>query len=385
LIHATFPTGQGVLQLQDTAVAKTTSPVWQPDDLLLMVGNKNSTSQQNTNNDDVYLYKASTIQNVIAGSGPVSAPDQILINGNQFPLGEFGLGLDIWPGDGFNPNPTLLVLTTSGRILQWDFSVSPLTPRPFATGLGTGLAKLKVGRQLETLYAYVTQALPPSPTGSGRILQLGATSGVLNVVGTLATPGVMSPDGLAVAPLGAATAASCKAINGGCDISGTPLKPVIPHKLTVSSGANNPTGNVIEATCVVPTDPRGGLCPGTPLDVSTVCPGFGHEIIPGTLCGGSGVTGAGFALVRTNATGVDSIAGILVTSEANVDNILPPLAPHTNPLCPANTYSWAPFTDANPSEGTAIPSNQLVEMTSFCGTSGGSNRGMSVYGVGLIW
>jgi hypothetical protein len=98
LIHATFPTGQGVLQLQDTAVAKTTSPVWQPDDLLLMVGNKNSTSQQNTNNDDVYLYKASTIQNVIAGSGPVSAPDQILINGNQFPLGEFGLGLDIWPG-----------------------------------------------------------------------------------------------------------------------------------------------------------------------------------------------------------------------------------------------------------------------------------------------
>jgi hypothetical protein len=387
LIHATFPTGQGVLQLQDTVVAKTTSTVWQPDDLLLMVGNKNSTSNQNTNNDDVYLYKALTIHNVIAGSGPVSAPDQILINGTQFPLGEYGLGLDIWPGDSANPNPTLLVLTTAGNILQWDFNVSPLTSTRFATGLGTGLAKLKVGRQLETLYAYVTQALPSGPTGSGRILQLGATSGVLNIVGTLATPAVMSPDGLAVAPLGAATADSCKAINGGCDISGTPQKHVILHKVTVSSGASNPTGNVIEATCVVPQDPRvpTGQCPGTPLDVSTVCPGFGHEIIPGTLCGGSGVTGHGFAVVRTNATGVDSIAGILVTSEANVDNILPPLANQTNPLCPSNAYAWAPFSDASPSEGIAIPSNQLVEMTSYCGTSGGSNRGMSVYAVGLIY
>jgi len=389
LIHGSFPTGQGVLQLQDTVVATTNSTVWHTDDVLLMVGNKNSTSNQNTNNDDVYLYKASTIQSVLAGSGPVSAPDQILINGTQFPLGEYGLGLDFWPADFSNPNPhpTLLVLTTAGRILQWDFSSGVPVSGVFASGLGSGLAKLKVGLQLGIPYAYVTQALPPSSNGSGRILQLQATSGVLNIVGTLATPNVMSPDGLAVDPLGAATAASCQTSNGGCDISG-----VVPHKVVVASDAKTPAGNVIEATCVVPQDPRvdaQGNCPGT-LKVSDYCPGFGNEIIPNTLCGGSGVTKTGFALVRTNAAGVDNIAGILVNSEANIEHILPA---SSNPLCPTSTYAWVPYSAANPSEGTLIPSDvdpgtgfyNFVEMTSFCGTSGGANRGMSVYAVGLIY
>ena len=384
LIQGTFPGGAGVVRLQETAVAGSSGAAWSPGDLLLLVGNKNSTSNQNTNNDDVYLYRAATITRILGGSGPVNAPDQVLINGTQFPNREYGLGMDIWPGDSFDPNPTLLVLTTAGRILRYDFTSSgPTLVQVFASGLGSGLGKLKVGLQLESRYAYVTQALRGN---AGQILQFGAPTnpGTNNLIGS-ATQGVMSPDGLAVEPLGAATAASC-ATPSGCDIS----SGVIPHKILTTG--TQPTGNVIESTCVVLNDPRvnNGVCDGTTLNVATLCPGFGNEIIPGTLCGGSGVSKAGFALVRTNATGVNGIPGVLITSESNVDKILPPATGQTNPPCPSNTYSWAPFSDANPSEGTVVNIDpvtgfaELAEMTSFCGTSGGSNRGMSVYGVGLV-
>jgi hypothetical protein len=388
LIQGTFAGGAGVVQLQETAVAATAGPAWGAGDVLLLVGNKNSTSNQNTNNDDLYLYRAATITRILGGAGPVSAPDQVLISGMQFPNREYGLGMDFWPGDSFDPNPTLLVLTTAGRILRYDFTAhNPSLVQVFASGLGGGVAKLKVGLQLENRYAYVTQTLSGN---TGQILQFGAPTspGTTNLVGS-ASQGVHSPDGLAVEPLGTATAASC-ATPIGCDIS----SGVIPHKLVVTPGSTTPTGNVIESTCVVLKDPRvvSGQCDGTSLNVSTLCPGFGNEIIPGTLCGASGVSQAGFALVRTNATGVNNIPGILVTSESNVDKILPPAlnAPLPNPACPSNTYSWAPFSDASPSEGSIVnvdPAtgySQLTELTSFCGTSGGSNRGMSIYGVGLV-
>jgi hypothetical protein len=386
LIQGTFAGGAGVVQLQETAVAASAGPAWGAGDVLLLVGNKNSTSNQNTNNDDVYLYRAATITRILGGSGPVSAPDQVLISGMQFPNREYGLGMDFWPGDSFDPNPTLLVLTTAGRILRYDFSAHgpPSLVQVFASGLGGGLAKLKVGLQLENRYAYVTQTLSGN---TGQILQFGAPTspGTTNLIGS-ASQGVHSPDGLAVEPLGAATAASC-ATPAGCDIS----SGVIPHKLLTTG--TQPTGNVIEGTCVVLQDPRvnnSGVCDGTTLNVATLCPGFGSEIIPGTLCGGSGVSKAGFALVRTNATGVNGIPGVLITSEANVDKILPPVTGQSNPSCPSTTYAWAPFSDANPSEGTVVNIDpvthlaELAEMTSFCGTSGGANRGMSVYGVGLV-
>ncbi len=388
LIQGSFPGGLGVVRLRETTVAATTTAVWSPGDVLLLVGNKNSTSNQNTNNDDVYLYRAATISRVLNGGGPVSAPDEVLINGTQFPNKEYGLGMDFWPPDALDANPTLLILTTAGRILRYDFStsagvVTPSLVQVFASGLGSGLGKLKAGLQLETPYAYVTQSLG---WNAGQILQFGAPTnpGTNNLIGT-ASQGVMSPDALAVEPLGAVTASSCESASG-CDISGG----VIPHQLLTTG--TQPTGNVIEGTCVVLTDPRvnNGVCDGTTLNVATLCPGFGNEIIPGTLCGGSGVSKAGFALVRTTAPGVNGIPGVLITSEANVDKILPPATGQANPLCPSNTYSWVPFSGAVPSEGNIVnvdPAtgyNELTELTSFCGSSGGSNRGMSVYGVGLV-
>jgi hypothetical protein len=63
----------------------------------------------------------------------------------------------------------------------------------FASGLGGGLQKVKVGPQSGVPYAFASQALS---TG-GRILKLGAPgSSATNLIGVAAT--AQSPDGLVV-------------------------------------------------------------------------------------------------------------------------------------------------------------------------------------------
>jgi len=201
LIDATFATANGVKVLQESVVATTTTAAWNVGDLLVLVGNgSSSNSQTNTNDANVLVYRAASISGVLGGSGPRSAPDLIIIAPSQFPAGEFPLGMDFWPPDALSGNTTLLVATTAGRILRFDFSaatggVVANLKQVFASGLGSGLHKLKVGQEFEIPSAYVTQT---PGTGSGRILQFGAplTPGTTNLTGA-ASMGVNSPDGLA--------------------------------------------------------------------------------------------------------------------------------------------------------------------------------------------
>jgi hypothetical protein len=201
LIDAMFGSANGVKVLEESVVAATTTAAWNVGDLLVLVGNgSSSNSQNNTNDADVLVYRAASIGSVLGGSGPRSGPDLIIITPSQFPAGEFPLGMDFWPPDALSGDTTLLFTTTAGRILRYDFSAAtgvivPTLKQVFASGLGSGLHKIKVGQEFEVPYAYVTQ----TPGGSnGRILQFGApvTPGTNNLIGT-ATQGVNSPDGLA--------------------------------------------------------------------------------------------------------------------------------------------------------------------------------------------
>jgi len=389
----------GDVTLQDTAVATTTTAAWGPNDLLVLVGSKN-----NANSAELALYRASSVAQVLAGNGPRTAPDATLIGPAQFPANEYPTGFDFWPADALVNHPTVLVATTAGRVLRYDFAVDPasgaITPtivQVFASGLGSGLQKLKVGLQLQVPYAFVTQT--PSKS-TGRILQLGAptASGGTNLIG-IATQGVNGADALAVARAAAEPVSDCvnPTVAAGslsspktCDIGG---KGVAPH--SIYNGVQTVSGNAIESTCAVATDPRWDPTTDTfnavPLDAESVCPGFGHEIIPPTLVGGSGLTGKGFALVRTNAPGVDGVSGITVYTQENVDNILPAASGRTNPLCPEAVTAWAPLTSAgegnivkvDPLTGQAVTADELVELTGFCDSSGILSRGLSLYGVGL--
>ncbi|HWG67908.1 MAG TPA: hypothetical protein VN692_00685 [Steroidobacteraceae bacterium] len=402
LIDTTFSTANGVQVLRDTAVATTATAAWNPGDLLVLVGNNSSSnSQNNSNNADVLVYKQQSIARVLSGGGARTAPDFILVGPTQFPAGEYPAGLDFWPADALINHPTLLIATDAGRILRFDFSmisgaIAPNLAQVFASGLGSGLHKLKVGLQLEVPYAFLTQT--PASNG-GQIVQIGApsTSGATNVIG-IATQGVNGANALAVARARAVPATSClvpssppPAIGSpgsGCTITGAMGHGIYPSSPAVRAAVS---GNVAESTCVVLHDPRvvNGICNGLNLDVASVCPAFGHEIIPGTLCGASGNSGSGFALVRTDAPGVDGIAGLLAYGEETVDQILPAISPAVNPGCPMATTAWAPRSDAAPSEGSIVEIDpatgftEMVELTGFCDSAGSISRGMSIVGVGL--
>jgi hypothetical protein len=393
----TFSNANGVTVLQETAVATTSTAAWGIGDLLVLVGNKSW--PQNGNVSELVVYRAASISSVLSGGGPRGAPDLTLITNSQFPNTEFPTGMDFWPADAQVNHSTLLVATTAGRVLRYDFDPMTLAPsfQVFASNLGIGLQKIKVGLQLEVPYAFATQVL----TGlTGRILQLGAPTspGTTNLIGS-ATQGVLEPDGLAVARTAAVTAQSC-ATPAGCDIS----NGVDPHQITLT-GNTVLTGNITEQTCVILTDTRydaNGNCANVELDARTFCPGF-NVSIPGETCGGSGISKKGFALIRTVANGVDNLPGnpLIVKTQDGVDNILPPAAGGSNPSCnafslnpfsPFAVISWAPRTDATPTEGTIVEAQgdplgltPLIDSEGLCDNSLGFSRGGSYFAVGLIY
>jgi hypothetical protein len=432
LIDTASFSANGVTVPQETAVATSTTAAWGVGDLLVLVGSKTFPLQGN--GAELLVYRANSIASVLSGAGPRTAPDAVLISGSQFPTSEFPVGMDFWPADALIAHPTLLIATTAGRILRWDFTntngvlvpsivkyFANTQPTDFASNLGTGLQKLKVGLQLGVQYAFATQA---PTTQNGQILQLGApsTAGTTNLVGS-ATGGVVDPDGLAVTRFNSAPATSCVTPPGspppppgsppsGCDIS----QGVDPHQITLTTNTTL-TGNVTEQTCVFLVDPRyydanGNLTdtcnPNTELDLSTYCQGY-KVSIPGSTCGGSGISKKGFAVIRTVANGVDNLPGnpLLVATQNGVDSILPPppsppppAPPNTNPGCtkftppfsPVSVVIWAPNQFANPSEGNIVEAvgdplglTPLTDITGACDNSTGFQRGASYYGIGLIY
>ncbi len=82
-------------------------------------------------------------------------------------------------------------------------------------------------------------------------------------------------------------------------------------------------------------DPILGTCSGAPLPVATLCPGFGPTVIPGYLCGGSGPSGRGFALIKSvEQNGFPTApSDLLVKEELSADALLAP----PNPACPQLT------------------------------------------------
>lgn len=190
------------------------------------------------------------------------------------------------------------------------------------------------------------------------------------VTGTASTSGIVS-----VNTSTTVAAQSCSASEGGCNLS----NGVIPH--SVQGGPSPLPGTVTESSCKVPQDPRVvqyGTCTGHSLPVAQVCPGFGNTVIPDYLCGGAGPAGTGFDLVNTVAEGVDALSGIYVESEAFADVALG----GSPPACPQTVVGWAPRS-ASSVEGTVPEGNNMLELTSGCGSSKIGSRGLSLYAVGL--
>jgi len=347
--------------LQETLIVGTTiippggtQPVLNPGDLLVL-----------TNNPSTVLRYSGT-----NGHGPVSAnaPTTLV----TLPVGTVPGGMAFWP-----PDNSLLVTTSRGAILQYHLTPSEI-PGTFASNLGNGQFKIKTGIQFGLPYAYVAN------NNGGDILQFGGPNQLLATV----TSGVQHPVGLAVTNAVYAPLSACQnQQTSGCDLlGGRVITHDVPPNLSLA-------GNVIEDVCVVPVDPRlaqASSCT-TALSVSTVCAGFSSSVvIPASLCGSSGPSGKGFALVKTLTQAYATPSsfpfnGALILNDSNLPNVLPPSP--SNPVCnppapgttPLGTLTWAPLSG----EGTVVEGNNLLEVTSGCDGSTSKSYGLSLFGLGL--
>jgi hypothetical protein len=355
------------------------APAWNVGDVLVL--------SNDIFNARVMVYSQAAIQGVLANpSKPLNSPTSTAV-GPSLLHGTLPIGMDIWPADATH-GVSLLLTTLGGRVMRFD-SGSGAMSADFASGLGVGLERIKVGTYSTLTYAFVSQFTP----GRGKILQFGAppASGA-NLPLTSLSTGNKDPQGLAVSSSGSVPVTACVAPSA-C----APLGPQLTTQLSgTGSGTLPPAAPLLEQSCVVPSDPRVTVvgttwsCAGGNLDVANYCPGFPSTVLPGSMCGHSGPTGAGFVVVKSTAKTVDQNANNTFFQHTVDPNV--PLPGPLNLTCPQlEVFAWAPRSDLPLIEGTIVEggpapgSNYFMDLSGFCDNGGGTSHilSMMAYGLGL--
>jgi hypothetical protein len=167
-----------------------------------------------------------------------------------------------------------------------------------------------------------------------------------------------------------------------------------------------PRGAILtEQECVVPADPRGANCGAVnghlprSLNVSDLpqCKGFGNEVIPDYMCGASGSSGTGFALILGNAEQIDTFNGTYGDSELDVEKVPDLKGAATNPTCPkqlllpgvpsalaAVATRGGSLVEEQTPEQTFDGRPLLIEMTSSCDPPKSNHGpGLTLEGIGF--
>jgi len=357
----------------------TATPAWNVGDVLVL--------SNDIFNARVMVYSQAAIQGVLANpSKPLNNPTSIAVSPSLL-RGTLPIGMDIWPADATH-GVSLLLSTAGGRVMRFDSGSGAMTA-DFASGLGLGLERIKVGTYSTLTYAFVSQFTP----GRGKILQFGAppASGANLPLASLST-GNKDPQGLATSSSGSVPVTACVAPSV-C----APLGPQLTTQLSgAGSGSVPTTAPLLEESCVVKSDPRVTVvgttwsCAGGNLDVANYCPGFPSTVLPGSMCGHSGPTGAGFVVVKSTAKTVDQNANNTFFEHTVDPNV--PLPGPLNLTCPQlEVFAWAPRSDLPLIEGTipeggpAPGSNYFMDLSGFCDDGGGHSHVLSMmaYGLGL--
>jgi hypothetical protein len=357
----------------------TAAPAWNAGDVLVL--------SNDIFNARVMVYSQAAIQSVLANPGkPLNNPTSTAIAPSLL-RGTLPIGMDIWPADATH-GVSLLLTTLGGRVMRFDSGSGAMTA-DFASGLGLGLERIKVGTYSTLTYAFVSQFTP----GRGKILQFGTppASGANLPLASLST-GNKDPQGLAVSSAGSVPVTACIAPS-----TCAPLGPQLTTQLSgAGSGALPPAAPLLEESCVVKSDPRVTVvgtawsCAGGNLDVANYCPGFPSTVLPGSMCGHSGPTGAGFVVVKSTAKTVDQNANNIFFEHTVDPNV--PLPGPLNLTCPQlQVFAWAPRSDLPLIEGTIVEggpapgSNYFMDLSGFCDNGGGHSHVLSMiaYGLGL--
>jgi hypothetical protein len=356
----------------------TAAPAWNVGDVLVL--------SNDIFNARVMVYSQAAIQGVLANPRkPLNNPSSIAV-GPSLLRGTLPIGMDIWPADATH-GVSLLLTTLGGRIMRFD-SASGALAADFAGGLGFGLGRIKVGTYSTLTYAFVSQFTP----GRGQILQFGPPASGANLPLASLSTGNKDPQGLATSSSGSVPATVCVAPSA-C----APLGTQLTTQLSGTGTSNLPaTAPLLEESCVVKSDPRVTVvgstwsCAGGNLDVANYCPGFPSTVLPGTMCGHSGPTGAGFVVVKSTAKTVDQNANNTFFQHTVDPNV--PLPGPLNLNCPQlEVFAWAPRSDLASIEGTIVEggpapgSNYFIDLSGFCDSGGGHSHVLSMmaYGLGL--
>ena len=398
------------LVASSAAVTSANVVLWNAGDLLVLVGDSFDARLIVYSHSKLYGSNGLLATHALSLAGPTSTA----IPWAKF-LGQLAapFGMDIWPANpallGAAANPGVLFTTIDGRILRFD-TVQNKFVSDFADRLGLGLQKLKVGSYVNAPYAFVAQL---AVNGTGQILAFAAppTSG-LNKPLAAVSKNVKNPVGLAVSSSGVQSVPTvthgtpCAPPNPACTFA--PLGPELVTVVQAYPG-DHLSGTVQEQTCSVQTDPRVTIgaedswsCnqAALPIGAGTIyCPTFPSAVIPGSVCGHSGPSGAGFAVIEGTATGIDpNDNNSFVTTVGNIDSVMPGTS---NLECDnfANTgvvplMAWGTRSDLTTVEGTMPEDSMfspalggqagfLAELTSACDTSTSSSRGISIFAIGL--
>src|SRR6202046_4175241 len=338
-------------------------------------------------NPRVLVYSQASIAGLLANPGhELGSPTSTAVASSLL-RGTLPVGMDIWPADATH-GVSLLLSTAGGRVMRFDSGSGAMTA-DFASRLGLGLERIQVGTYSTLTYAFVSQFTP----GRGKILQFGAppASGANLPLASLST-GNKDPQGLATSSSGSVPVTACVAPSV-C----APLGPQLTTQLSgAGSGSVPTTAPLLEESCVVKSDPRVTVvgttwsCAGGNLDVANYCPGFPSPVLPGSMCGHSGPTGAGFVVVKSTAKTVDQNANNTFFEHTVDPNV--PLPGPLNLTCPQlEVFAWAPRSDLPLIEGTipeggpAPGSNYFMDLSGFCDDGGGHSHVLSMmaYGLGL--
>ena len=359
--------------------AGTSAPAWNAGDVLVL--------SNDIFDARVMVYSGTAIQSVLANPGKsLNNPTSTAV-GPSLLRGTLPIGMDVWPADATH-GVSLLLTTVGGRVMRFDSATGAMSA-DFAGGLGLGLGRIKVGTYSTLTYAFVSQFTP----GRGKILQFGTppASGANLPLASLST-GNKDPQGLAVSSSGSVPVSACVAPSA-C----APLGPQLTTQISGTGSATlPPAAPLLEESCVVKSDPRVTVvgttwsCAGGNLDVANYCPGFPSTVLPGSMCGHSGPTGAGFVVVKSTAKTVDQNANNTFFQHTVDPNV--PLPGPMNLTCPQlEVFAWAPRSDLPLIEGTIVEggpapgSNYFMDLSGFCDNGGGNSHilSMMAYGLGL--
>ena len=327
-----------------------TTPAWRAHDLLVLL--------TDSKGPRVVVYSRNVIYQDAIPSGtfttpfasyslPVGTPGNV-VTASQFKNHNSAIpvSMDIWQAGSTYPaggtGASLMFATLGGKLIDFNpgqgsspgFVPPNFVPVDFATGLGAGLQKLRVGvsvggtaqNPVPTPYAFVAQV---NLSTNGKILQYGVPSTAPNTTpfATLSGASVNYPTGLAVSTSSSVSTSQC--IGTQCTILGGGTSPELALQITPPPGtpscSTDPTNvyctaSILDKQCT-PIDPRvtTNNCPGEgctwmcgkdpttglyTLDVQNLpeCGAdYPHTIVPAHLCGHSGPNGNQFVVVKGTA------------------------------------------------------------------------------------